>query len=212
MIDDVVYIIANGKEMEDLEQQSVIQEYDKHLKDKFTSSLKKLKELLLQFNPFLILQGLLYEKYINNIDLNTQPVQKILFPEIIQLTPTQTEIMLAIESELLSVGFEISNLGSGSFSITGVPEGSEGLNYQDLLLKFIDIATETGTTDTTLFKKKMVQTLASSAAIPYGQALTAEEMEYLTQELFKLSEANYTPDGKPTLSCLTNEELEKRFK
>ena len=64
MIDDVVYIIANGKEMEDLEQQSVIQEYDKHLKDKFTSSLKKLKELLLQFNPFLILQGLLYEKYI----------------------------------------------------------------------------------------------------------------------------------------------------
>ena len=55
----------------------------------------------------------------------------------------------------------------------------------------------------------MVQTLASSAAIPYGQALTAEEMEYLTQELFKLSEANYTPDGKPTLSCLTNEELEK---
>ena len=155
---------------------------------------------------------ILYEKYINNIDLNTQPVQKILFPEIIQLTPTQTEIMLAIESELLSVGFEISNLGSGSFSITGVPEGSEGLNYQDLLLKFIDIATETGTTDTTLFKKKMVQTLASSAAIPYGQALTAEEMEYLTQELFKLSEANYTPDGKPTLSCLTNEELEKRFK
>lgn len=34
----------------------------------------------------------------------------------------------------------------------------------------------------------MAQTLAESAAIPYGQALTAEEMEYLTQELFKLAE------------------------
>ena len=155
---------------------------------------------------------ILYEKYIANIEKNTQPVQKILFPEIIQLSPAQTEILLAIESELSSVGFEISNLGGGSFSVTGVPEGSEGLNYQELLLKFIDIATETGTTDTTLFKKKMAQTLAKSAAIPYGQALTNDEMDYITQELFKLPEANYTPDGKPTLTCFSNDELEKRFK
>lgn len=154
----------------------------------------------------------LYEKYIQNIEKNIQPVQKILFPEIIQLSPAQTEIMTAIESELSAIGFEISNLGSGSFSVTGVPEGSEGLNYQEMLHKFIDIATETGTTDTTLFKKKMAKTLAESAAIPYGQALTPDEMDYLTQELFKLPEANYTPDGKPTLSCLTNEEMEKRFK
>ena len=155
---------------------------------------------------------ILYEKYIANIEKNTQPVQKILFPEIIQLSPAQTEILSAIESELSSVGFEISNLGGGSFSVTGVPEGSEGLNYQELLHKFIDIATETGTTDTTLFKKKMAQTLAKSAAIPYGQVLTSEEMDYITQELFKLPEANYTPDGKPTLTCFTNDELEKRFK
>lgn len=155
---------------------------------------------------------ILYEKYIANIDKNTQPVQKILFPEIIQLSPAQTEILTAIESELSSVGFEISNLGSGSFSVTGVPEGSEGLNYQELLHKFIDIAAETGTTDTSLFKKKMAQTLAKSAAIPYGQLLTPEDMEYITQELFKLPEANYTPDGKPTLSCFTNDEIEKRFK
>ena len=155
---------------------------------------------------------ILYEKYIANINKNTQPVQRILFPEIIQLSPTQTEILSAIESELSAVGFEISNLGGGSFSVTGVPEGSEGLNYQELLHKFIDIATETGTTDTTLFKKQMAQTLAESAAIPYGQALTAEEMEYLTQELFKLTEANYTPAGKPTLTCIANDEIEKRFK
>jgi DNA mismatch repair protein MutL len=58
----------------------------------------------------------------------------------------------------------------------------------------------------------MAQTLAESAAIPYGQALTAEEMEYLTQELFKLAEANYTPAGKPTLTCIANDEIEKRFK
>lgn len=155
---------------------------------------------------------ILYEKYIANIEKNTQPVQKILFPEIIQLSPTQTEILSAIDSELASVGFEISNLGGGSFSVTGVPEGSEGLNYQELLHKFIDIATETGTTDIMLFKKKMAQTLAKSAAIPYGQVLTPDEMDYITQELFKLPEANYTPDGKPTLTCFTNDELEKRFK
>ena len=155
---------------------------------------------------------ILYERYIANIEKNTQPVQKILFPEIIQLSPVQTEILSAIESELSSVGFEISNLGGGSFSVTGVPEGSEGLNYQELLHKFIDIASETGTTDTALFKKKMAQTLAKSAAIPYGQALTNDEMDYITQELFKLPEANYTPDGKPTLTCFTNDELEKRFK
>lgn len=154
----------------------------------------------------------LYEKYIHNIEKNIQPVQKILFPEIIELSPAQSEVISAIESELAAVGFEISNLGSGSFSITGVPEGSEGINYEELLHKLIDIALEAGTTDTTLFKKKMAQTLAASAAIPYGQVLTIEEMDYLTQELFKLPEANYTPDGKPTLTCISNDELDKRFR
>ena len=61
--------------------------------------------------------------------------------------------------------------------------------------------------------KELYQTLALSmarhAAIPQGQILNNEEMEYLVNELFACSNVNYTPDGKPVLCILPQQEIEQ---
>lgn len=155
----------------------------------------------------------LYDKYIRHITAKAPSVQKILFPEIIHFSPAQCGILSAIEDDLVGIGFEISDLGAGSYSVNGVPEGTAGVNYEELLRKLTDSASECGKVQSgNVLHEKIALTLAQSAAIPYGQALTPQEMEQLTEELFASPDANFTPDGKHTLSQITNEELSKRFK
>ncbi|MBO5881296.1 MAG: DNA mismatch repair protein MutL, partial [Paraprevotella sp.] len=53
--------------------------------------------------------------------------------------------------------------------------------------------------------------LAKSAAIPYGQILSNEEMEALINDLFVCVNPNQTPDGKIVVAILEQNDLEHLF-
>ena len=59
---------------------------------------------------------------------------------------------------------------------------------------------------------RMALTLARNAAIPVGQALSQQEMENLVEQLFQLSEPNYTPDGRIIVVIYPHDNLEKLFR
>ena len=50
--------------------------------------------------------------------------------------------------------------------------------------------------------------LARSAAVPYGQVLSNDEMESLINDLFSCSNVNYTPDGKSILCIMPQADIE----
>ena len=139
-------------------------------------------------------------------------IQRILFPQVITFSQSQAEILAGIEGSLSDMGFEISNMGGGSYSVTGVPDGVKVDNYEELLMAIIESASECGKADAGIIQEKIALTLAAKTAIPYGQKLSDAEMEQITESLFASPEANFTPDGRPTLITVTTEELLKRFK
>ena len=53
--------------------------------------------------------------------------------------------------------------------------------------------------------------LARTAAIPYGQVLSNDEMENIVNSLFSCSNVNYTPDGKPILAILPQTDIDALF-
>jgi DNA mismatch repair protein MutL len=61
-------------------------------------------------------------------------------------------------------------------------------------------------------KEKVSAAMAAASAIPYGKPLTQGEMEDLFDTLFACSGPNYSPGGKPVISILTTDEIDKRFK
>jgi DNA mismatch repair protein MutL len=61
-------------------------------------------------------------------------------------------------------------------------------------------------------KEKVAAALAAASAIPHGKSLTQSEMEDLFDTLFACSGPNYSASGKPVISIITTEELDKRFK
>jgi DNA mismatch repair protein MutL len=114
--------------------------------------------------------------------------------------------------DLTALGFELSNLGGGSYAINGIPAGIEGLNPETLVTNMVQTAIEKGCKVKEEVQSMLALSLAKAAAIVPGQVLTNEEMNNLVDELFAVSTPNYTPDGKVVLSVLKEDDLEKLFK
>ena len=154
----------------------------------------------------------LYDKYMMQISGNENASQKVLFPEVISFTPSETILLDSIMTDLEKLGFDLTSLGGGSYSVSGVPAGIEGVDYVKLLKSFVDKASDCEQTSLTSDIHAMIALkMARSAAIPYGQILGNAEMENLINELFASSDVNHTPDGKLIISILKQSDIDNLF-
>ncbi len=151
-----------------------------------------------------------YERFLDRMRQHTSNTQRILFPEVLQLSPSDSQTMQAFMSDLTSLGFDISHLGGGSYAVSGVPADVVGVDPFSLLRNIITDAAQRGTTADSVeaFHASLAMSLARHTAIDYGQVLTNEEMEQLVNHLFTCSNVNYTPDGQAILSILPDDDID----
>ena len=154
----------------------------------------------------------LFDKYLEQIKKKQGFSQRVLFPEMLQLPASEAAILLEIMDDLYAIGFDVADLGGGSYAINGVPSGIDGLNPVQLLQDMVHTAMEKGCDVKDEVHSMLALTLAKSAAIVYGQVLSNEEMVQLVDSLFACPTPNYTPDGKTVLTVISEEEVEKFFK
>lgn len=153
----------------------------------------------------------LFEQYIKQLDATTISSQRVLFPEVLQLTTSQNIILKELEPKMEKIGFNLAQLGGNDWSINAVPAGMENVNIKDTILQVIDEVSMGGTSITTKVYESIALRVAKSAAIPYGKTMLQEEMDTLLSKLLCLPNPNYTPDGKTIISVLSNDQLEKMF-
>ena len=147
-----------------------------------------------------------YERYMEQFRQHSASTQRLLFPEAVQFAPSEAVVLEKILPELAGIGFEVSSLGGNSFAVNGMPAGLDGLHPVSLLRQLVaDAASDVQLSD---LHARLALGLARSAAIPYGQVLTNDEMESLINDLFSCSNVNYTPDGKAILSILPQTDIE----
>ncbi len=151
----------------------------------------------------------LYEEYLHRRQEQNTNIQKLLFPEMLELSPSDVVVMEKILPQLTEMGFELTSLGGGSYAVNGVPAGLEGLNFMTLLKSMVEIAKEKTIELHEELQEMLALNLARHAAIPYGQILGNEEMEHLVNQLFSCSNVNYTPEGKSIMTILKQESIEK---
>ena len=153
----------------------------------------------------------LFEQYIKQLDATSISSQRVLFPEVLQLTTSQNIILKELEPEMEKIGFNLAQLSGNNWSINAVPAGMENVNIKDTILQVIDEVSMGGTSITTKVYESIALRVAKSAAIPYGKTMLQEEMDTLLSKLLCLPNPNYTPDGKTIISVLSNDQLEKMF-
>ena len=130
---------------------------------------------------------------------------------MVDFTPSQVALLQSFEDDLAHIGFDLSYLGGGTFTILGVPTGVDGIDPGKLLQSIVDEALTNHTRVKEEVRKMLSLALAKKAAIPVGQELSENEMRDLATRLFALPSPTLTPDGKTIVCVLPHHMLTSRF-
>ena len=155
---------------------------------------------------------ILYDQYMAQMESQKHVSQRMLFPDMVHFSPSEVPVLEEIMEDLQALGFDLSSLGGGTYSINGTPAGIEGLNPEMLVTNMVQAAIEKGCKVKEEIQSLLALSLAKAAAIVPGQVLTNDEMNNLVDGLFAVATPNYTPDGKTVLTVVQEDELDKMFR
>ena len=201
-----VDLYGNSEDSQHIEEGSSMLQY------KGTYLITPIKSGLMLIDQHRAHVRVLYDKYMEQMKSRKGSSQGVLFPEIIHLPASEAAILNSIMDDFNAVGFELSDLGGGSYGINGVPEGIAGLDPIALIDKMLHSAMEEGGDIKAQIQSILSLTLAKSAAIVYGQVLSEAERTKLIDNLFACALPNFTPDGLPILQTISDDEINKKFK
>lgn len=156
-------------------------------------------------------ERILYEKFVEDLTENRSVSQSELYPVTLQMNPADIYLLKDIKEELGLLGFNIIFQEDKTVVITGRPSGI-GTGDPAMMLEILMEEYKSTRSDlSTGSREKVAAAMAAASAIPYGKALTKNEMEDLFDALFSCKSPNYSPKGKPVINILTLEEIDKRL-
>ena len=154
----------------------------------------------------------LFDRYIQTLSQHPLPAQQLLFPEQLQLSPSQSAILSTVSESLTRLGFEITFLGDNVWAIHAAPTLPGTANPCEILQQIVADLADTGDIKPEAVLKPAALTLARASAISSAQTLSADEVDALVAALLSCTEAAFTPDGLRTFTIITTNDLEQRFK
>ncbi len=150
---------------------------------------------------------ILYDSYIDKAREQKFACQTTMFPEAVELSPSQNAILTDIAPSLEELGFNIAPLGDNTWSIIGIPSVLTGSNPRDTLLGMIESITESGEGLATGLQERIALSMARSSAIKRGQTLTPAEMDKLISDLFRLPTPSLTPEGQKVFTIINIDDI-----
>jgi DNA mismatch repair protein MutL len=157
-------------------------------------------------------ERVLYERFLDCLSNNRAISQVDMFPVTAELNPADYFILKEIEGDLKLLGFSIRYSGKNKITIDGRPADNDSSNPIEMLEILLQDYKNSQAEPSASAKEKIAAGMACASAIQYGKVLSQGEMEDLFDTLFACQAPNYSPKGKPVISIITLEEIDKRFK
>jgi len=155
--------------------------------------------------------AVLYAQFMDQLSHTQGAMQQLLFPEVLSLSMDDMVLVKHLLPDLRAIGFDMEQLSPDSYSIQGVPSQLANQSPLPVLQHIMLQVRERGADSQQEWREQIAQTLAQSAAIPYGKSLAETEMRDLMIRLIQLPSYRRTKDGKTVLTLMTDEEINKRF-
>jgi len=155
--------------------------------------------------------AVLRAQFLEQLGMSQSAMQQLLFPEILELPQDEMVLMAQLLPDLRAIGFDLEQLTPNSYSIQGIPAQLANQSALPTLHAILAQVRERGANTQVEWREQIAQSLAESAAIPYGQTLSETEMRDIVQRLLQLPSYRRSSDGKIIVSLLSDEEIGKRF-
>ena len=158
-------------------------------------------------------ERVLYERYVNQLKSDGIPVQGLLLPVTVEVTPQQISI-LKVHAELFSkVGFEIEEFGANTILIRAIPAPLPTRSVAQTVTDILDKLPEEPHDEIELPKAldDALITLSCRSAVKAGDTLDSKEMVNLIRELSEAKHPYNCPHSRPIIIEMGRDELERRF-
>ena len=155
-------------------------------------------------------ERVLYEEVKARLEGKDPTAQKLLFPETIEVSPEEEEVIDEHIEDIKRVGFDIRKFGDRTYVVEAVPallrEGAREAILAEIVDEIIDLRSESED-----MKHVIAASVACKAALKAGDRLNDEEVDSLIGRLFETRMPFACPHGRPTMIRLSWEEIERRF-
>ena len=154
-----------------------------------------------------------YDNLLSQVERSTGVSQKLLFPEVLELSLEDKCLFTEIEMELRAVGFEIAEFGKSMYRIEGIPALlSEGVDTIKILETIIDEVKSSGVGVSDSIHRIIANIISQNeATIRIKRNISPEERNSLIAQLFASSNPNNTPDGRKIINTLTDDVIDSMF-
>jgi DNA mismatch repair protein MutL len=196
---------------EDVPPEVANEEKDKFFQADFSFIVTPVKSGIMIIDQQSAHERIFYEQYLAMLKKNSGSSQQLLFPETLELNPSDFSLVTELENEIRAVGYAFEYFGNNSIVINGVPSlmqtdsGKEVFKgvleaYKKNFLEYKDGSME-----------NLARSMAVNSGIKRGKKLNTQEMKNLIDRLFGCSNPNYAPNGQLIYYILDNNRIQETF-
>jgi DNA mismatch repair protein MutL len=157
-------------------------------------------------------ERLTYEKMKESLANENVKTQKLLLPEIIDLSEQEVLAISEKQAELAKIGLITEQFGSKAIQVLETPALFGEVNCSALIKDLADSLIEHGESLSITEKlEDICGTIACHSSVRAGRVLNIEEMNHLLREMEKTPFSGQCNHGRPTYVELSQKDLEKLF-
>ena len=156
-------------------------------------------------------ERIMYERFLGMLQGRSGASQQSLFPQTLELNPSDFALVMGMKDEINAIGFEFSVFGKSAIMINGVPADLKQANEKELFEGFIEQYKKNASELSVSTDEIVARAIAQRSALKEGTHLEVEEMSSLIDQLFACKNPNYAPNGRRTSFILELEKIAQFF-
>lgn len=139
-------------------------------------------------------------------------VQRLLVPEVIELSSAEAAAAEEYGSALAKFGFEIEPFGGNAWALRTVPEVLGQRNGEHVVRELLgSLSTGTGARAIEVLERDVAASIACHSAVRANQPLSFEVMSRLVADLSACETPMHCPHGRPVMLRMTLDQIERRI-
>ena len=157
-------------------------------------------------------ERILYEELKSRADHAAVPRQRLLVPEVVDLSPSDILLVQELSEDLLRLGIEVASFGEKTVAVHAVPHLAKGLNPRELLVELLKETQESIGGRPGNREETLMRVIACKAAVRAGDRLSRAQVSALLEQRDRIGPEPTCPHGRPTTLRFDLPELERRFR
>lgn len=167
-------------------------------------------EGLLLIDQHIAHERILFARHLDREGTRNIETQRLLLPEIFDLTPAQAAVFKHVETELAACGFDVMQLSGRTVAVKAVPADLPHAEMKALLTEILDaIEKERRGSTRTEWRDQIAAKVACRAAVKANTPLAPEKLRWLTTNLLATDSSLPSPHGRSGIMRLTLKDIEK---